>query len=145
MLQVYLVRHGETQWNAERRIQGHSDSPLTEKGEQQAWQVAERAKALGITHIIASDLGRTRRTAEIIAELCGCDITLDSRLRELDMGVLEKRNLETLTEEEEGWRRQLVNGTAGGVFPAASQCRSLPIVCMPPLRPRWRYRRAAAR
>ena len=100
MLQVYLVRHGETQWNAERRIQGHSDSPLTEKGEQQAWQVAERAKALGITHIIASDLGRTRRTAEIIAELCGCDITLDSRLRELDMGVLEKRNLETLTEEE---------------------------------------------
>ena len=40
MLQVYLVRHGETQWNAERRIQGQSDSPLTAKGEQQAMQVA---------------------------------------------------------------------------------------------------------
>lgn len=39
MLQVYLVRHGETQWNAERRIQGQSDSPLTAKGEQQAMQV----------------------------------------------------------------------------------------------------------
>jgi probable phosphoglycerate mutase len=89
MLQVYLVRHGETQWNAERRIQGQSDSPLTEKGERQAWQVANAPEALGITHIIASDLGRTRRTAEIIAEACGCDITLDSRLRELDMGVLE--------------------------------------------------------
>lgn len=125
MLQVYLVRHGETQWNAERRIQGHSDSPLTEKGEQQAWQVAERAKALGITHIIASDLGRTRRTAEIIAELCGCGITLDSRLRELDMGVLEKRNLETLTEEEEGWRRQLVNGTAGGRIPGGESMQEL--------------------
>ena len=49
MLQVYLVRHGETQWNAERRIQGQSDSPLTAKGEQQAMQVATRAKELGIT------------------------------------------------------------------------------------------------
>lgn len=56
MLQVYLVRHGETQWNAERRIQGQSDSPLTAKGEQQAMQVATRAKELGITHIISSDL-----------------------------------------------------------------------------------------
>ena len=74
MLQVYLVRHGETQWNAERRIQGQSDSPLTAKGEQQAMQVATRAKELGITHIISSDLGRTRRTAEIIAQACGCGL-----------------------------------------------------------------------
>lgn len=117
MLQVYLVRHGETQWNAERRIQGQSDSALTNKGEQQAQQVGERAKALGITHIIASDLGRTRRTAEIIAAACGCDVTLDARLRELDMGVLERRHLDSLTEEEEGWRRQLVNGTADGRIP----------------------------
>ena len=55
MLQVYLVRHGETQWNAQRRIQGQSDSALTEKGERQAEQVAERVKTLGITHVIASD------------------------------------------------------------------------------------------
>ncbi len=114
MLQVYLVRHGETQWNAERRIQGQSDSPLTAKGEQQAMQVGERARSLGITHIISSDLGRTKRTAEIIARACGCDITFDFRLRELDMGVLEKRQIDSLTEEEEGWRRQLVNGTQDG-------------------------------
>ena len=117
MLQVYLVRHGETQWNAERRIQGQSDSALTEKGERQAEQVAERAKTLGITHVISSDLGRTRHTAEIIALACGVDVTLDSRLRELDMGVLERRNLDTLNEEEEGWRRQLVNGTTNGRIP----------------------------
>ena len=117
MLQVYLVRHGETQWNAERRIQGQSDSALTEKGERQAEQVAERAKTLGITHVISSDLGRTRHTAEIIALACGVDVTLDSRLRELDMGVLERRNLDTLNEEEEGWRRQLVNGTTDGRIP----------------------------
>ncbi|ANI84588.1 MULTISPECIES: 2,3-diphosphoglycerate-dependent phosphoglycerate mutase GpmB [Kosakonia] len=125
MLQVYLVRHGETQWNAERRIQGQSDSPLTEKGETQAWQVAERAKALGITHIIASDLGRTRRTAEIIADACGCEITLEPRLRELDMGVLERRHIDSLTEEEEGWRRQLVNGTADGRIPDGESMQEL--------------------
>lgn len=117
MLQVYLVRHGETVWNAERRIQGQSDSPLTEKGEQQAWQVGERVKQLGITHIIASDLGRTRRTAEIIADACGCSVTLDPRLRELNMGVLEKRPLDGLTAEEEQWRATLVNGTEGGRIP----------------------------
>ncbi|HCW46879.1 MAG TPA: phosphoglycerate mutase, partial [Erwiniaceae bacterium] len=107
-LQVYLVRHGETVWNAARRIQGQSDSALTEKGEQQARQVGERAKSLGITHVIGSDLGRTRRTAEIIADACGCSVTLDARLRELNMGVLEQRPIDSLSEEEEGWRRSLV-------------------------------------
>ena len=117
MLQVYLVRHGETQWNAERRIQGQSDSPLTAKGEEQARQVAERARNLGITHVITSDLGRTQQTARIIADSCGCDIILDPRLRELDMGVLEKRHVDSLTDEEESWRRALVNGTEDGRIP----------------------------
>lgn len=143
MLQVYLVRHGETQWNAERRIQGQSDSPLTAKGEQQAMQVATRAKELGITHIISSDLGRTRRTAEIIAQACGCDIIFDSRLRELNMGVLEKRHIDSLTEEEENWRRQLVNGTVTGVFLKASQCRSSAIASMRHWNLAGTYRREA--
>lgn len=125
MLQVYLVRHGETQWNAERRIQGQSDSPLTAKGEQQAMQVGERARTFGITHVISSDLGRTRRTAEIIARACGCDITYDSRLRELNMGVLEQRHIDTLTSEEEGWRRQLVNGTVEGRIPEGESMQEL--------------------
>ena len=140
MLQVYLVRHGETVWNASRRIQGQSDSPLTVKGEQQAFQVAERVKSLGITHVISSDLGRTRRTAEIIADACGCHVILDPRLRELNMGVLEQRPIESLSEEEEGWRRTLVNGSEGGRIPqgesmselaarmhdALNACRDLP-------------------
>lgn len=117
MLQVYLVRHGETLWNAARRIQGQSDSALTENGEQQAHQVGERVKHLGITHVIASDLGRTRRTAEIIADACGCEVTLDPRLRELNMGVLEQRQLDSLSAEEEGWRKTLVDGTVNGRIP----------------------------
>ncbi|MBM3070695.1 2,3-diphosphoglycerate-dependent phosphoglycerate mutase GpmB [Enterobacter sp. RHBSTW-00994] len=127
MLQVYLVRHGETQWNAERRIQGQSDSPLTEKGEQQAWQVAERARTLGITHVISSDLGRTQQTARIIADACGCDVVLDPRLRELDMGVLEKRHIDSLTEKEEGWRRTLVNGTEDGRIPEGESMQELSV------------------
>mgnify|MGYP005984148121 FL=1 len=125
MLQVYLVRHGETRWNAERRIQGQSDSPLTAKGEQQAVQVGERVRTYGITHVIASDLGRTRRTAEIIADACGCGVTLDARLRELDMGVLEQRHLDSLTAEEAQWRRLVVNGTPDGRIPQGESMQEL--------------------
>lgn len=127
MLQVYLVRHGETQWNAERRIQGQSDSPLTFKGEEQARQVGERVRSLGITHIITSDLGRTRRTAEIIADACGCHVIADSRLRELNMGVLEQRHIDTLTAEEEQWRRELVNGTPDGRIPEGESMQELSV------------------
>jgi probable phosphoglycerate mutase len=125
MLQVYLVRHGETVWNAARRIQGQSDSALTEKGERQARQVGERARLLGITHVIGSDLGRTRRTAEIIADACGCSVTLDARLRELNMGVLEQRPIDSLSEEEEGWRRALINGTVDGRIPEGESMAEL--------------------
>lgn len=117
MLQVYLVRHGETEWNAARRIQGQSDSPLTEKGIFQAQQVAERVRNEGITHVIASDLGRTKHTAEIIADACGCQVVTEPRLRELHMGVLEARNIDGLTAEEEIWRKQMVDGTPRGRIP----------------------------
>ena len=125
MLQVYLVRHGETQWNAERRIQGQSDSPLTATGELQAVQVGERVRTYGITHVIASDLGRTQRTAEIIADACGCGVTLDARLRELDMGILEQRHLDSLSAQEEEWRRLVVNGTPNGRIPEGESMQEL--------------------
>lgn len=125
MLQVYLVRHGETVWNAARRIQGQSDSALTAKGEHQAKQVGERVKNLGITHVICSDLGRTQRTAELIADACGCSVTLDPRLRELNMGVLEQRPLDGLSEEEERWRKALVDGTEGGRIPQGESMTEL--------------------
>ncbi|QHM73946.1 2,3-diphosphoglycerate-dependent phosphoglycerate mutase GpmB [Mixta intestinalis] len=125
MLQVYLVRHGETVWNAARRIQGQSDSALTEKGEYQARQVGERVRSLGITHVISSDLGRTRRTAEIIADACGCGVTLDARLRELNMGVLEQRPIDSLSEQEEAWRRTLLDGTVDGRIPEGESLAEL--------------------
>ncbi|CDK68495.1 Phosphoglycerate mutase [Morganella morganii IS15] len=125
MSQVFLVRHGETEWNVQRRIQGHSDSPLTQSGIDQAKQVAARLKNEGITHIIASDLGRTQQTAKLIAEACGCEIIADPRLRELNMGVLEKRQIHTLTAEEEGWRKSLLNGAEDGRIPEGESLAEL--------------------
>ena len=125
MLQVFLVRHGETLWNTERRLQGQSDSPLTPQGEQQAKQVGERLRSYGITHIISSDLGRTRQTAEIIARYCQCPVVTDSRLRELNMGILETRRLSELSAEEEGWRKSLVDGTEQGRIPGGESMTEL--------------------
>lgn len=125
MLQVYLVRHGETEWNVARRIQGQSDSPLTATGRLQARQVAERMKSEGITHIITSDMGRTRETAQIIADVCRCEIIIEPRLRELNMGVLEQREIESLTEQEEQWRKSLIDGTEGGRIPNGESMEEL--------------------
>ncbi len=125
MLQVYLVRHGETEWNAARRIQGQSDSPLTEKGIFQAKQVAEKVRNEGITHVISSDLGRTKRTAQIIADACGCEIVIEPRLRELHMGVLESRELDNLSPKEEAWRKQMVDGTPEGRIPSGETMSEL--------------------
>lgn len=117
MLQVYLVRHGETEWNIQGRIQGQSDSPLTANGQHQAFLVAQRVKHLAISHVICSDLGRTYHTAEIIANVCGCPLSTDIRLRELHMGVLEQRDMASLNAEEERWRYQLIDGTYKGRIP----------------------------
>lgn len=125
MTQVFLVRHGETEWNVQRRIQGHSDSPLTQSGIDQAGQVAARLKNEGITHIIASDLGRTQQTAQLIADACGCDVISDPRLRELNMGILEKRQIHTLNAEEEGWRQSLLNGAKEGRIPQGESLTEL--------------------
>ena len=125
MLQVYLVRHGETEWNAERRIQGQSDSPLTAMGEHQAQLVARRVSREGITHVITSDLGRTRRTAQIIADACGCEVIAEPRLRELHMGVLEERLIDGLTPQEEQWRKQMVDGTPDARIPQGESMSEL--------------------
>lgn len=88
---ILLVRHGETQWNRERRTQGWLDSPLTERGVAQASAIgrllANLPEAADAT-IVASSLGRARRTAEIIRDqMSGIGaLHVDCRLRELTMG-----------------------------------------------------------
>ena len=65
---VIVVRHGQTQWNTERRFQGHHDSPLTQKGISQAEALARRLAKERLSALYSSDLGRARQTAELIAE-----------------------------------------------------------------------------
>jgi len=84
---LFLVRHGQSTWNAESRWQGQADPPLTALGEQQARAAAERlATGAPIDAIWASDLVRARRTAELVAEHLGLSVQFDARLRERDAG-----------------------------------------------------------
>lgn len=64
--QIYIVRHGETEWNVEGRLQGHKDTPLTSRGIQQAKNRAHDLSRIEFDAIFASDLGRTMKTAEIL-------------------------------------------------------------------------------
>ena len=85
MTRVLLIRHGQSEWNADGRWQGQADPPLTDLGRAQA---RHAAKALGpVDAIVASDLQRAAATAEIIAEELGVGpIELDGDLRERDAG-----------------------------------------------------------
>ena len=88
---IFLVRHGETEWNRARRYQGWSDSPLTDRGTAQAAAIGHRLRALPealAAEIVASPIGRARRTAEIIAGCLGrtAPVRLDERLREISLG-----------------------------------------------------------
>ena len=92
---VLLVRHGQSTWNAEGRWQGWADPPLSELGEQQAADALEHLRHAGITRVVASDLQRARRTAEIIAEGLGVGpVEVDPDLRERDVGVFSGRTTE---------------------------------------------------
>jgi broad specificity phosphatase PhoE len=89
MLHLMLVRHGETDWNAQRRYQGQSDVPLSVLGRRQAELVAGRLAGKEINAMYASDLKRALDTARVIAEKSGLKVFPEPRLRELKFGVLE--------------------------------------------------------
>ena len=85
---LILVRHGETAWNAEGRIQGMLDVPLNELGMQQARLVAaELARIVDVAEHVASDLVRTQETASPIAEATGFEPRFDARIRERNFGI----------------------------------------------------------
>ena len=89
MLHLMLVRHGVTEWNAQRRYQGQTDVPLSGLGMRQAELVAGRLAGEKIDAVYASDLSRAWETAQIIARKNGLNISSDPRLRELKFGILE--------------------------------------------------------
>jgi len=88
-VELVLVRHGETAWNTESRIQGHSDSPLTALGVAQARAIAARLAKERFDALLSSDLARARDTARQIAARTGHPVLEDARLRERNFGVAE--------------------------------------------------------
>ena len=88
-LRLYLVRHGETDSNAEGRSQGRRDVPLNARGVAQAAAVGERLGARPIVAVYASPLIRTATTAQAIAAPRGLSVQFDERLVEMDQGILD--------------------------------------------------------
>ena len=89
MTTLLLVRHGETDWNAVGRLQGHTDRPLRDYGRRQARQLADELAEEEVEAIYASDLARARETAEIAGKRLGLPVVLDPDLREKDWGTWE--------------------------------------------------------
>jgi probable phosphoglycerate mutase len=83
---VYLARHGESDWNVERRWQGNADRPLTELGRRQADELAERLASTPLDAVYSSDLLRARETAEAVARRQGLEVRTLAALREVDVG-----------------------------------------------------------
>ncbi len=93
---LILVRHGETEWNLEGRIQGQSDSRLTERGREQGQRAAKRLAGLKLAAVYASDLGRARETGEMIAAPHGLAVQTRPELRERCYGEFECRTREEI-------------------------------------------------
>jgi broad specificity phosphatase PhoE len=86
---LLLVRHGETDWNAEGRLQGQTDRPLSDFGRRQARGLADELHDEKLEAIYSSDLARARETAEIVGGRLGLPVVLDPGLREKDWGTWE--------------------------------------------------------
>ena len=86
---IYVVRHGETEWNALNKVLGRTDMPLNAKGIEQAHEVARSLKGLKIDVILCSPLCRARQTADAVSEELGIRYKIDDRLTEQDFGSFE--------------------------------------------------------
>jgi probable phosphoglycerate mutase len=108
---VFLARHGETEWNRVGRWQGKTDIPLSDVGRAQAHALKERLRGRGLVRVYASDLGRARETADIVAAALGlAPVTLDQRLRERGFGCFEGlTRAECEARHPEAWARYLAD------------------------------------
>ena len=88
-MKIYVIRHGQTDWNVAGKCQGRTDIELNETGIEQAKQAKEQLKNYNIEQIICSPLKRTRKTAEVIKENTNCSIITDERIIERECGTIE--------------------------------------------------------
>lgn len=100
-LTIYLCRHGDTAWSAERRLAGRSDIPLVEHGERNAEQLGKRLEGIPFDRVLVSPLGRARRTAELAG--FGPAAGVDARLLEMDFGRYEGLTVAEIRRDHPGW------------------------------------------
>ena len=86
MTTILIARHGQSDWNQERRWQGHADRPLTERGREQAQTLAARLAHIDLDAVYSSDLRRARDTGAVVAESQGLELRQLPDLREVDVG-----------------------------------------------------------
>jgi probable phosphoglycerate mutase len=98
---ILLARHGETNWNRERRWQGHAPTALNEHGRAQALALAERLAGVELDAVYSSDLPRALQTAEIVAAARGLEPIPEPGLREIDVG--SRQGLTAAAVGERAW------------------------------------------
>ena len=87
--EIILIRHGETEWNSQLRMQGHSNSALSAVGKVQIQALGEWMKYVSFDHIYSSDSLRARQTAEAITQYSEDTLQFDQRIREKNLGIFE--------------------------------------------------------
>ena len=87
--EIILIRHGETEWNSQQRMQGHSNSDLSSVGQAQIKALGQWMKNVPFDIIYSSDSLRAKQTAEAITQFSGHELKIDLRLREKNLGVFE--------------------------------------------------------
>jgi alpha-ribazole phosphatase len=122
---VILVRHGETGWNAGRRVQGHTDVPLSEEGRRQAVLLAPRLAREPIGTLYASDLSRAIQTAEPAAMLLGLTVHVTPAFREAHYGEWEGLTVEEIQERYPAEYREWRRDSAGHRPPAGESIEML--------------------
>ncbi len=107
---VLAVRHGETAWNVDTRIQGQLDIPLNDRGRWQAQRLAAALADEGVSALYSSDLLRAYQTAQAIGEACGLPVVTDAALRERGFGAFEGYTYKEIEarwpEQAERWRKR---------------------------------------
>ena len=107
---IYIMRHGKTELNRVKALQGRSDGPLNDEGIRQAELAAARLRGIAFSYVFSSPLIRAVRTAEIVAP--GKEITIDHRLIEMDYGPYEGLDLNNLPPEIMTFFSDFVNNPA---------------------------------
>lgn len=107
---ILLIRHGETSWNTETRIQGHTDIGLNARGRWQAQRAGQALADEGLTAVYSSDLQRAHDTAKAIAQAASAPLFVEAALRERAFGAFEGRTFaeieQELPEAAERWRKR---------------------------------------